>query len=230
MSGDDLDDLLGLPLPKSEPAPPKVEDIRGQPDADVDDEWQDAGTFYSGVTVHYLCEAFQMAPATVKKKLAHCPIMFRTPGGVVKYNLPTAAAYLVKPRFDIASYIRGMKPNDLPPILQAAYWDAQKKRQDWELNAGELWPTDKVIGALSDTFKLIKTSVMLFSDTLEQEHGLTEPQRLTLTRMTDGLMDEIHNALVRQHETSHTPNQKATLLEMEASSIANSADIEGDDE
>ena len=227
MDGDDLDDLIGIPSKKPAAATATVPASEPEPD---DGAWEDAGTFYSGVTVQYLSEAFQMAPMTVKKKLAHCPIMFRTPAGIVKYNLPTAAAYLVKPRFDMGEYIKTMRPHDLPPILQAAYWDAQKKRQDWELNAGELWPTDKVIGVLSDTFKLIKTSVMLFSDTLEQEHGLSEPQRVTLTRMTDGLMDEIHNSLVRQQEVGRTPNQKASLLEMEAAASASSIEIEGHDE
>lgn len=228
MSGDDLDDLIGTP---TIPVVKQTTVERPEPvDQPADDDWEDAGTFYSGVTVNYLCQAFNMAPITVKKKLAHCPIKFKSPGGLVKYDLPTAASYLVKPRFDIATYIRGMKPQDLPPILQAAYWDAQKKRQDWELNAGDLWPTEKVVAVLADTFKLIKTSVMLFSDSLEQEHGLNEAQRATLTSMADGLMDEVHNSLVRQQEMSRTPNQKATLLEMEASNASSTIEIEDDDE
>ena len=134
-----------------------------------------------------------------------------------KYDLFTAAQYLVPPRVDVSEFIKGMRPNDLPPILQAAFWDAQKKRQDYEINAGDLWHTDKVISVLSETFKLIKTSVMLWTDTLEQEHGLTEKQREALQGLCDGLMDDIHRSLVKQHETSRTTNQLADVALLEQS-------------
>lgn len=223
MSGDDLDDLIGIPSTKAKT-------VSVEPEPHADEGPVDMNNLYGGVTITWLSEAFQLAPMTVKKKLANCPIKYQVPGKFAKYDLPTAASYLIKPRFDVGEYIKTMKPHDLPPILQAAYWDAQKKRQDWELNAGELWPTDKVVGVLSDTFKLIKTSVTLFTDTLEQERGLTDAQRLTLGAMCDGLMDEVHNSLVRQHQTTRTPNQKANLIEMEAAASSAVHNAEDDDE
>lgn len=225
MSTDDLDDLIGT-TPKSA----KAETVSVDAETYAAEGPVDMNNLYGGVTITWLSEAFQMAPMTVKKKLANCPIKYQVPGKFAKYDLATAASYLIKPRFDVGEYIKTMKPHDLPPILQAAYWDAQKKRQDWELNAGDLWRTEKVIGVLADTFKLFKTSVSLFTDTLEQEKGLTDAQRETLGSMCDGLMDEVHNSLVRQHQTTRTPNQKDNLIEMEAAASAALSNHEGDDD
>lgn len=221
MDGDALDDLLGLPLPKEKT-------VSEAPPPEIDDSHIDDNNLHAGVTMTWLSEAFQMSPQAVKKKLVFCPVKYRSK--FPRYDLATAAAYLIKPRFDVGEYIKTMKPHDLPPILQAAYWDAQKKRQDWEVNAGDLWSTEKVIGVLSETFKLFKTTVSLFTDSLEQENGLTDAQRDTLGKMCDGLMDEVHNSLVRQHESSRTPNQKATVVEMEEAASASFQEIEGGDE
>lgn len=225
MEFDDLDDLIG-----TDPIAPAPETVSMSAEEYEAGGEIDMTNIHGGVTITWLSEAFQLSPATVRKKLANCPVKFRVTGKFAKYDLPTAASYLIKPRFDVGEYIKTMKPHDLPPILQAAYWDAQKKRQDWELNAGDLWPTDKVVGVLADTFKLFKTTVSLFTDTLEQEKGLTDAQRETLGAMCDGLMDEVHNALVRQHQTTRTPNQKDTLIEMEAAASASFREPEDDDE
>lgn len=200
LSIDDFEALIGLP--NNDEAEEYV------PDVVVDDN------VFAGVTRTWLADVFAMDPTTVKKKLANCPTKGKRGGNPV-YELRLAAQYLVPPRVDIAQFIKSMRPNDLPPILQSAYWDAQKKRQDWEINAGELWRTEKVIETLSETFKLIKTSVNLFADTVEQETGLSDRQREIITKLTDGLMDDIHNALVRQHELSQTPNQLAELRDIE---------------
>lgn len=200
---DDFDDLVGTLTVAGSNSLDYV------PEGEVDDN------VFAGVTRTWLADVFRMDPTTVKKRLANCPTKGKR-GQFPVYDLALAAQYLVPPRVNISEYLKSMRPNDLPPILQSAYWDAQKKRQDWELNAGELWKTEKVVETLSDTFKLIKTSVMLFADTVEQEHGLSEAQRDTLAKMCDGLMDDIHNSLVRQHDTSRTPSQLAELKDMEA--------------
>lgn len=201
---DDFDDLIGTSTVAGSHALDYV------PDFEVDDN------VFAGVTRTWLADVFGMDPTTVKKRLANCPTKGKR-GQFPVYDLRMAAQYLVPPRVNIGEYLKSMRPNDLPPILQSAYWDAQKKRQDWELNAGELWKTEKVIETLSETFKLIKTSVSLFADTVEQEHGLTESQRATIAELTDSLMDDIHNSLVRQHELSRTPNQLAELKDIETS-------------
>lgn len=200
---DDFDDLIGTSTVAGSHA------LEYVPDAEVDDN------VFAGVTRTWLADVFGMDPTTVKKRLANCPTKGKR-GQFPVYELRLAAQYLVPPRVNIGEYLKSMRPNDLPPILQSAYWDAQKKRQDWELNAGELWKTEKVIETLSETFKLIKTSVSLFADTVEQEHGLTEAQRETIGKLTDSLMDDIHNSLVRQHELSRTPNQLAELKDIES--------------
>lgn len=201
---DDFDDLIGTPTVAGSHALDYV------PEGEVD-----ADNIFAGVTRTWLADVFGMDPTTVKKRLANCPAKGKR-GGFPLYELRLAAQYLVPPRVDIGEYLKSMRPNDLPPILQSAYWDAQRKRQEWEKEAGELWKTEKVIETLSETFKLIKTSASLFADTVEQEHGLTDAQRSTIGKLTDSLMDDIHGSLIRQHDTTRTPSQLAELKDIEA--------------
>lgn len=204
-NAEDDDDLLGIPI-TADTGPSSLDDDQGE----VDDT-----NVFAGVTRTWLADVFRMDSTTVKKRLSNCPTSGKRRGHPV-YDLVLAAQYLVPPRVDVSEYIKAMRPNDLPPILQSAYWDAQKKRQDWEINAGELWKTDDVVEVFSETFKVIKTSVMLWSDNLEQTHGLTDTQRKALTEMSDALMADIYTSLVKQHQRQQTPSQLAQLKDLES--------------
>lgn len=205
------DDLLG-----SSVAPTNPNAISYEGAGEVD------GNVHAGVSPTWLGEHFHMAIETVRKRLANCPIKGKRRNAPL-YDIFIAAQYLVPPKVDISAYIKAMRPNDLPPMLQDAYWGAMKKKQDWEIKAGNLWPTDSVIEVFGETFKLIKNAVSLWADTLEQEQSLTETQREALRGMADGLLAEIHNSLVSQSRNKSTPNQHAELALMEKEAAATSA-------
>lgn len=200
---DDEDDLLGIPAKAGSSS------LEYVPEGEVDEN------VFAGVTRSWLADAFRMDPKTVQKRLANCPMKGKRHSNPV-YDLALAAQYLVPPRVDVSEFIKSMRPNDLPPILQSAYWDAQKKRQDWEINAGELWHTDDVVEVFAETFKVIKTSVTLWADNLEQTSGLTDAQRIALTEMSDALMADIYTSLVKQHERKQTPSQIAQIKDLES--------------
>jgi hypothetical protein len=157
------------------------------------------------VSVGWLGKVFGMDPSDVKKRLADCPPVARKKSGYV-YSLPIAARYLVKPVFDVQSYLKTMKPSELPPILQNAYWDALNKKQKWEENAGQLWRTEKVIEVFGDTFKAIKNDMQLWPDTIERQTELTEAHRSILIKLIDALQDDLYKTLVKMATEKQTPS------------------------
>lgn len=165
---------------------------------------QPAAEIVSGVTIPWLSKAFGMDMATVRRKLADCPTIGTKTSGH-RYALKVAAAYLVKPRVDIATYIEGIEPRDLPTKLQPSYWDAQNRRLRWEREAGRLWETDDVIEVLSEVFKRIKFSCQLWVDDLEEIETLSDAQRKALLAKVDGLQNTIYAAMIELAEERSTP-------------------------
>lgn len=207
----EFDDLLGPAKQRPVRKPISVHDklerhVNGRR-LDVRDQGDMPSMFvtdaHAGVTVAWLSQVFGMDPSTVKKRLADCPPMSRRKAGYV-YALPQAAKYLVKPVFDVQTYLRGMKPSDLPPQLTKEYWDAALKRQLWEERAGDLWRTAKVLEVLSDTFLMMKSTIQLWTEDLERKTGLTAEQRTELVKRTDSLQNEIHQSLVEMKSTRRT--------------------------
>lgn len=168
---------------------------------------------FAGVSVGWLSKVFGMDPSDVKKRLADCPAMKRQKSGYV-YSLPVAARFLVKPEFDADKFIRSMKPSELPPQLQSAYWQSALMRQKWEENAGHLWRTESVMEVLGDTFKTLKNSMQLFADNLERLTELSDKQREILVAAIDGLQDDMYKSLVdmaSQKRTVSSTNEMADV-------------------
>jgi hypothetical protein len=202
---DDEEDLIGSPAAHKE-------EVIGE---DVFDEHAKASydlrQVTAGVSMTWLANAFRMDVVSVKKRVADCPVKGAGRGRTPLFDLPTAASYLVKPRGDMSEYIKKIRPNDLPPLLQTEFWDAALKRQKWQEKAGELWPTERVLDTLSDAFKLIKETMRSWHDTIEETHGMTKGQRHTFLALVDSLQDGLHKRLVEFPKQRQTPNQLAEI-------------------
>lgn len=154
-----------------------------------------ATDMHAGVTVGWLSEVFHLDPATVRKRLADCPPVSTHKTGY-RYSLPAAAAFLVKPIFDVKKYLKNMRAEELPAHLQAQFWDGQNKKQKWEENAGDLWRTEAVMEVFSDVFLTIKSTAQLWTEDLERTTGLTPKQRASLSERVDALQNEIREKLL----------------------------------
>lgn len=142
---------------------------------------------------------FKTDAKTLPRRLSRLkPVSVKS--GVRHYDIRSAAAYLVKPGYSIEQYIRRMHPNDLPVGLMKEFWAGQKSRQSYEMAAGDLWPTAQIVEAFGEAFKEARMTVMLFTETVERETGVTEDQRKVLRRLTDGLIDDLREALVKKFE------------------------------
>lgn len=150
---------------------------------------------FDGVSVSLLAAIFEKDKRTVSQAIRDVePSGMK--GGFPVYRLKDAAPYLVEPVADLEEYLSKLKPQDLPAQLQKDFWAAQLSRQKFELNKGELWPTDKVVLALAEAFKKLKTGVMLFSDTVEARAELNERQRKIINELADALLEELRASLL----------------------------------
>lgn len=177
-----LEDLLG----GDEDTPTQRPNLK-----DGEDNW---AILRRGVTIGWLAGFLGMHPDTVKKRLGECPALSNQKGRE-RYDPKQALGYLITPKFDIKDYIRGMNPNELPPMLRKEYWQAEKNRLDYEERAGELWRTEAVIAALGMAFKHIKNQTQVFADDVEREGFLTPEQYKILNRRVDSYRDELFKLL-----------------------------------
>ncbi len=154
-----------------------------------------------GVSTEWLAKVFKVSRDTVERRLMRCPPLYRKMRGTkmesVRYDIATAAAYIVQPVFSTLDYLRALKKNQLPPALQQSLWDALLKRQKWEEQAGLLWRTDKVRDALGSTFQTIKFTMQLWVDTVERQTELSDDQRKVIIASVDALQNDLYDALVK---------------------------------
>ena len=97
----------------------------------------------------------------------------------------------------VMEVLRSSKPKDLPVEIQKEYWQAQISRQKYEENAGDLWRTTAIVDVFAAVFKSLRQEILLFADTIEAQTGLTSEQREVLFNLSDALLNNLHEALVR---------------------------------
>lgn len=165
----------------------------------------DLGQVYGGVSAAWLGHVFGQDKNTIKKKLAKCEIAGKN-GATPLYRIKDAAAWLIPPKVDIMTYIKGLRPQDLPPVLNDAYWSAMRKRQVVLKEAGDTWATADVLRVFGEGALRIKTTVQLWVDELERVHGLTDEQRRILVQMSDGLLEDVYQIFVTAPKESRTPS------------------------
>lgn len=193
----------GRPPETPKPAPLEDDDLIGSiepqdaPLAGDDDLVIAIADVYGGVSASWLAQVFGHDKNTIAKKLAaaNIEVVGRRNGGPL-FRIPDAAAYLVKPKVDLVSYIKSLRPNDLPPMLNDAYWSAMIKRQKWEENAGDLWRTADVLEVFGDLAIMFKTTVNLWVEEVERLEGLSADQRRTLTAQSDKLLEQVYELMV----------------------------------
>lgn len=169
----------------------------------------DLGLVHGGVSAAWLGHVFGHDKNTIKKKLEKCEPCGSNRGTPL-YRIKDAAAWLVPPKVDIMTYIKGMRPQDMPPVLNDAYWSAMRKRQVVLKEAGDTWATADVLRVFGEGALRIKSTVQLWVDELERVHGLSDEQRRILVQMSDGLLEDVYQIFVTAPKESRT---RSTLAE-----------------
>ncbi len=194
-----FDDLLGEAKPVRRPP--------GRPRKDEAPEpfiGNFAANVGHGITVAQLAAYFRTNKKFVVEALRQCVPLKTDRSGALLYDFVDACSYLVPPRRDMREYLRTITDKDLPQELREPFWNAKIKEMKARMMAGDLWTNASVLEVLGETFKTIKHTTQLWVDTIEESHGLTVPQRETMLRLVDKLMNELHQALVTQAKSTST--------------------------
>lgn len=122
--------------------------------------------------------------------------------------------------------MRHMNHADLPKALSKEYWAGLRSKQEYELKAGQLWPTDKVVGVLGDIFKLVKMSVLLTMDAVERNQELPPRVRDVMKRQMDGLLKDVQG---RVQEYASEAKAQELLPPTEVANGESSQDADDDE-
>ena len=152
-----------------------------------------------GVTASWLAIVFRMELTEVKRRLRNCRAIGIRGKTQFLYDLREAATYLVDPKVTTDEFLARANAGKLPPKLQNGYWDAKTRKLRYEIMAGELWPTEQVVGAISRLFKTIKNETQLWVTDLGRKRTLSPEQRAYFEERVDGLQLSIFD-VVREIE------------------------------
>lgn len=152
---------------------------------------------FQGANITQLGKLFRMDRRDITPKIMDvAPCGER--GGYPIYYVHEVAPHLVKPIYDVETYLKRMHPNDLPKHLTKEFWGGMRAKQEYDKEAGNLWETDKVIAIMSEVFKVLRMSILLAGDTVEREIAFTAEQREKLRVILDGALQECANGLVNR--------------------------------
>lgn len=167
----------------------------------VEDE---AKLIHIGATIPQLSTIFGMSQKMVQSKIVGRVSPARAKGmterDAVRYHIGDVAPLLCEPQIDIEEVLKSLTPAKFPPMLQDAFWKAQKSRLEVEEKLGNLWSTERVVTLLGESFKPCRMAILMFKEEIEQQHELTPQQRVLLDQMSDSLLNLLHEGLVKQFE------------------------------
>ena len=184
----------------------------------VDNETE--AVIYQGANMSQLARLFGLDNRTVAAKLYELPPAGQR-NGYDYWTIKDAAPYLAEVKVDLedanklAEYIRKLNHSNLPKMLTKEFWAAMLAKQKYEENAGELWRTERVVEVVSDLVKTVRTPLILARDTVAAQSELSSRQQQVLNSVIDGILEELHEAVVKHFSEPH-PQEQEEQVEDEA--------------
>lgn len=108
------------------------------------------------------------------------------------YNLTEACWYFTDPKKVLRNSTVELTDKDLPDKLQETYWNAKLKKQKYEEQAGDLWPTKKVRDVLAELMQDFRSRLTLLPDDLDRMIGLSNTQLRNVTGLIDAIQNDIY--------------------------------------
>lgn len=150
---------------------------------------------FQGCNITQLAKLFRMERRDITPKIMDVPPIGER-GGYPIYAVHEVAPYLVKPLYDVETYLRRMNFKDLPKELSKEFWAGQRAKQDFDIKAGNLWDTETVIEYFGEAIKVLRMSMLLIPDTLSRTAGLSEAQRNAVQSGVDGMLNDLSSSLI----------------------------------
>mgnify|MGYP002759351516 CR=1 FL=1 len=208
MDEDEFDDILGTSEPDED-----LDFATGGKDFHRTLAVTRVDSVRKGAPAEWFAKLLGIGRTTVNRKIPDTvdPIHVTVKG--TRYYRPSdVLPYLVQPH-DIRDQIKRMNPKDLPERLRKEFWGARKLEQDVRLRSGDLWLTSDVHRVLGDLMKIIKDTVMLWTDEIDEAVGLTPQQVDILDHLSRKLLADYAAAISQYVEQGVTRSQEAELDE-----------------
>lgn len=153
---------------------------------------------FQGANITQLGKMFRMDRRDVTAKISGNVAPCGERGGYPIYYIHEVAPHIVKPVYDIETYLKRMHHNDLPKHLSKEFWAGLRSRQEYLKAEGDLWETDKVVEVFAEALKTLRMTLLLAGDTVEREMTFTHQQRDKLRLILDGALNDLAESLVTQ--------------------------------
>ena len=176
--------------------------------------------FRRPVTLNFLATVFNHDIQTVTKRLIDCP--FTTVGNRKLYEFVDAVSYIIKPRMTPEQFVKTLNKADLPPEINLAFWNAQRAKLKFKLEAQDAWETAEVLEVFGDAFMAISDTLRTVPEEMRERAGLTDAQTKILEEAIDELRGTLSQKLVAM------PAQKRTGSILEQPLFGTSKDIDPD--
>lgn len=151
---------------------------------------------FQGANLTQLSKIFRMDRRDITAKISGHVAPCGERGGYPIYFIHEVAPHVIKPLYDIETYLKRMHHNDLPKHLTKEFWAGQKTRLEVLKAEGDLWETDKVIEVMGEAFKQLRMSMLLMGDTVEREIMFSHEQRDKMRLIIDGALNDLADSLI----------------------------------
>lgn len=161
------------------------------------------------VTQNWIAEFLDVDVSVVKRRLAR--VKPHTYGGTGAnkrplYIIPDVLPYLIKSEMDTITAIETTHPNDLPPFINLAVWNAKNARLKYELDAGRVFDGEDCLSLFADVHKTIADTIKLWETQLTMtSQGKTADDFLNnLGTLIEDLIKTLYEKLIEK------PNLRVT--------------------
>lgn len=156
---------------------------------------------YEGANLSQLSVLFKCDHRVLKEKMhGIAPVGKR--GSYDIFDISEVASRMGKLTEDqVNKAMRRLNHADLPKALTKEFWAGLRSKQEYELRAGELWPTTKVVEEVGEMVKSLKMELDLLTDGIERQTELSDRQRDIAKQLIDGAKSNMLKRLREKFET-----------------------------
>lgn len=213
MEDDEFDDILGSSEPEDDGLDDDLDFATGGNSFHRTLAVTRVDSVRKGAPAEWFAKLLGIGRTTVNRKIPETidPIHVNAKG--TKYYRPAdVLPYLVQPN-DLKTHLLKMNPKDLPERLRKEFWGARKLEQDVRLRAKDLYHSSDVHKSYGDLMKLIKDTVMLWTDDVNEAVGLSNEQVEIIDNLTRKLLSEFSEAINVYCSNNATRSQESELEE-----------------
>ena len=161
----------------------------------------DESILFEGANLSQLGVLFKCDHRVLKEKMhGIAPVGKRSNADI--FDVAEVAARMGKlTEEQVDKAIRKLNHADLPKTLTKEFWAGKRSKQEYELRAGDLWPTVHIVEQVGEMVKSLKMELDLLTDAIERQTEMTDRQREIAKQLVNGAKSNMLQRLREKFET-----------------------------